>query len=282
MERRPGDWDCSQCEHMNFASRESCRSCSAAKPVQGLGGLGVHPGESPEPRREASGTNSRPGDWDCPVCQHMNFAKRDACRSCGTLKESINGIPQLPGGKYTPDWACMMCNYNNFGRNKSCIKCTNPRPTISRFGGSKAAVHTDWNCACGELVFGSRFACRNCGTPRPVVQQYAPASVYPSYALPRPYERPPEYLMGSMATRHLAPSPQMKPGDWLCTCGEHVFGTKDACRKCGALKPQPSQAFLNSQSQSVDTRPPDWPCECGFRNFGTRTECHKCKRPKPN
>jgi hypothetical protein len=54
----------------------------------------------------------------------------------------------------------------------------------------------------------------------------------------------------------------MKPGDWMCTCGEHVFAYKDACRKCKAPKPQPAASF---QQQNVghkgNVRPGDWQCE---------------------
>jgi hypothetical protein len=80
----------------------------------------------------------------------------------------------------------------------------------------------------------------------------------------------------------------MNPGDWMCTCGEHVFGTKDACRKCGAAKPQPASNFSaqgqgqNSQrGGTLSSRPGDWSCTCGFMNFASRSECYTCKKEKP-
>ncbi|RVW30853.1 hypothetical protein CK203_117529 [Vitis vinifera] len=29
---------------------------------------------------------SRPGDWNCRSCQHMNFQRRDSCQRCGDPK----------------------------------------------------------------------------------------------------------------------------------------------------------------------------------------------------
>lgn len=41
---------------------------------------------------------ARPGDWDCPRCQEINFAFRDECRRCGLHRASAvaSGPPQPP------------------------------------------------------------------------------------------------------------------------------------------------------------------------------------------
>jgi hypothetical protein len=81
----------------------------------------------------------------------------------------------------------------------------------------------------------------------------------------------------------------LRPGDWMCTCGEHVFASKDSCRKCGAMKPVPANpSYLAQQNQysghptgpHSEVRPGDWRCDCGFNNFSSRAECHKCKKAK--
>lgn len=64
----------------------------------------------------------------------------------------------------------------------------------------------------------------------------------------------------------------LKIGDWICTCGEHVFASKSSCRMCGAQKPMPALPT---------TKPPDWYCSCGYQNFSTRVACHKCLLPRP-
>lgn len=32
----------------------------------------------------------------------------------------------------------------------------------------------------------------------------------------------------------------VKPGDWVCPCGEMVFASRFSCRRCGARKPTPA------------------------------------------
>jgi len=295
MSRREGDWDCASCQHLNFAHRNVCQQCAQPKPDGGYAGQGSQLG---------SNGDRKPGDWDCPSCQHMNFARRDSCRSCGTLKEGIgasSGAPQ--DGTRNPDWSCMICSFSNFGRNTNCLKCGNHRPTMgakSGFAGSKAVGVGDWACTCGELVFASRFACRKCGSPRPYGGQSAgyPSQSYASqqYA-PYGQQRNPTPSYGGGYSNQYAGSygqssgPRrdgMFPGDWVCTCGEHVFAKNDACRKCGALKPQPASGSYQSQQQlggrpqqAQQVRPGDWECECSFNNFSTRLECLKCKKAKP-
>jgi len=64
IERRQGDWDCPQCNELNFAARNVCRKCNA-------------------PRPEHLGVGGRPGDWVCFKCGDLNFASRTICRKCG-------------------------------------------------------------------------------------------------------------------------------------------------------------------------------------------------------
>jgi len=251
--RRPGDWDCPSCEHMNFASRSTCRSCSNSRDGQ----------------QSNSGSNhseARPGDWDCSSCQHLNFAKRDTCRNCGAQKDAFGAQQRLP------DWTCSGCSFNNFGRNKQCLKCNTVAPTFTS-NNNNFAKAGDWHCSCGELVFASRNACRSCGNTKPGNSYNKSFNQNSNY----------NGSYGGFGGK----SSQMKPGDWMCTCGEHVFGTKDSCRKCGAAKPQPSITYsANNPVQTpqrgviLSARPGDWSCSCGFMNFASRSECYTCKKEK--
>jgi len=47
---------------------------------------------------------------------------------------------------------------------------------------------------------------------------------------------PPQQLQGPPPPLGLPP---IKPGDWLCPCGEFVVSIHTECRQCGAQKPQP-------------------------------------------
>jgi hypothetical protein len=296
--RRPGDWDCPSCNYLNFASRVACQSCSKPKPSDGYAdgygsvGGGVS-GMETTCHQETRKFERKEGDWDCPTCQHMNFAKRDSCRSCGTLKEGINNghvqQQQDPTTKRAQDWACLGCNFENFGRNIVCLRCRSPRMMVARggFSGTKSSGN-DWACSCGEIVFGSRFACRNCGTPRSsVTNQTNYAPVQPSFVQPYGGGYPSNFAGGYSnqpgLPLNIGGSRQpLKPGDWLCTCGEHVFGSKESCRKCGALKPKPSSNYVPTTQvpKRYDERPGDWECECGFSNFAHRTECKRCNKKR--
>lgn len=77
---------------------------------------------------------SRPGDWNCRTCQHLNFQRRESCHRCGEPRGSDHfggfggrvgnssygfstGSDVRPG-----DWYCN-CGAHNFASRSSCFKC---------------------------------------------------------------------------------------------------------------------------------------------------------------
>jgi hypothetical protein len=81
---------------------------------------------------------SRPGDWNCRSCQHLNFQRRDSCQRCGDPKSSDRGEFGGFGGRggsstfgFTGsdvrpgDWYCSTgnCGAHNFASRSSCFKC---------------------------------------------------------------------------------------------------------------------------------------------------------------
>lgn len=120
--------------------------------------------------------NSRPGDWNCRSCQHLNFQRRESCQRCGESRSGefggyggrsggssfgfITGSDVRPG-----DWYCsaMNCGAHNFASRSSCFKCgafkedcgggfdgeSIPRARGSAFGGSvnrSGWKYGDWIC----------------------------------------------------------------------------------------------------------------------------------------
>lgn len=73
------------------------------------------------------------GDWICPRCSFMNFARNVKCLEC----EEARPRRQLTGR----EWECPRCYFCNFGRNTMCLKCDckrpgeAPSPTISSSSG---------------------------------------------------------------------------------------------------------------------------------------------------
>jgi len=124
MQRKTGDWDCPQCNALNFASRNECHKCkcykSKAKPVE-----------------------KKKGDWNCS-CGELNFATRTNCRKCDSPKPqnsggflnwilgSSNNQPIQQNQTKKPvdlttlkpgDWLCDQCQTNNFGTRVVCFSC---------------------------------------------------------------------------------------------------------------------------------------------------------------
>ncbi|GLT97637.1 hypothetical protein SLE2022_151920 [Rubroshorea leprosula] len=148
---------------------------------------------------------SRPGDWYCGSCQHLNFQWRDSCQRCGeprpSWERSDGGISGggrgssgfIPGPDVRPgDWYCTMpnCGAHNFASRSSCFKCgaTNDESSTSArvhegsdmsrmrgFGLSSGSTSRtgwksgDWICTrsgCNQHNFASRMECFRCNAPR--------------------------------------------------------------------------------------------------------------------
>lgn len=146
-QKKPGDWNCPQCTMLNFARNQNCRSCQAPNPdpegclaalQEGLAlGYGGH--------------TQKPGDWFCPSCNDLQFARNTQCRKCGAANPDPEGSlqaaqaagaktqeskqpqhPSLPG-----DWNCPACGDLQFARNEACRKCATPNPQGGFAGGQK-------------------------------------------------------------------------------------------------------------------------------------------------
>ncbi|GFS35334.1 Ran BP2/NZF zinc finger-like superfamily protein [Actinidia rufa] len=147
---------------------------------------------------------SRPGDWNCNSCQHLNFQRRDSCHRCGEPKHGERGDYGCFGGRGTGgtlfgfstgpdvrpgDWYCSIgnCGTHNFANRSSCFKCgafkdessggfdgDMPRARGFGFGGGVGGSRSgwksgDWICArseCKEHNFASRMECFRCNAPR--------------------------------------------------------------------------------------------------------------------
>lgn len=235
----------------------------------------------------------RPGDWYCPSCNDLQFARNTNCRQCGTEKPDDVGGPVgggaivggMVGGGSTPraeDWTCPACGDLVFGKNAACRMCGTPRPGGGgKGGGGKASVggksggkEGDWTCSnCGDLVFARNASCRMCGTSKPAAASN-----------------------GQM----------MKDGDWICpNCGDLVFARNDNCRKCGSPRTGgygkgkgasayapikgASKGFPVHGSAPYPTSKPtaqvqmqgDWICPaCGDLVFGRNDACRRCGSPR--
>ena len=132
-------------------------------PRPGGGTLGPDIAPAPPPPQESS----RPGDWICVKCGGDNFASRDKCYTCGSIREGGGGGGGYGGDRggyggggggggyqggggygarggdyggnfggggghgnnFKPgDWNCAECQAHNFARNSQCFRCKAPKP----------------------------------------------------------------------------------------------------------------------------------------------------------
>ncbi|KAK9787877.1 hypothetical protein WJX73_006120 [Symbiochloris irregularis] len=213
-ELRPGDWICEVCKQHNFASRQDCYRCNAEKP----GWSATMDEEVSMPRRQMTpppvigmdqDSGMRPGDWSCPECNNVNFARRMECNRCNMPRpaETIprGGIakPAFDDTRYADrrtdfasqgvkqgDWFCPECNAHNFASRRECFKCNVLRPAGAGGGG---------------------------GGPR---------------AAPPPFED----RRYSNRRTDIAPA-GARQGDWFCgDCGAHNFASRTQCFQCESPK----------------------------------------------
>ncbi|KAL5566064.1 hypothetical protein UlMin_029228 [Ulmus minor] len=79
--------------------------------------------QPPPPPRKRVGRDDiemKKGDWLCPKCDFMNFAKNAVCLQCDAKRPKRQ---LLPG-----EWECPQCNFLNYRRNTACFHCDCKRP----------------------------------------------------------------------------------------------------------------------------------------------------------
>eukprot|EP00747_Dinoflagellata_sp_TGD_P186744 gnl/TRDRNA2_/TRDRNA2_43987_c1_seq1.p1 gnl/TRDRNA2_/TRDRNA2_43987_c1~~gnl/TRDRNA2_/TRDRNA2_43987_c1_seq1.p1 ORF type:complete len:284 (+),score=24.14 gnl/TRDRNA2_/TRDRNA2_43987_c1_seq1:115-966(+) len=139
---------------VSFADPGSARACIAV-------GATLVDGKKVECRPADSTNRAKPGDWLCPQCGHLVFAKRENCNMCGY---GGKGTQVMTVGK-PGDWTCVKCAHTVFSYRTSCNRCGEPRPKDVERKGTKKG---DWTCPnCGDLVFAYKNACGMCKTPKP-------------------------------------------------------------------------------------------------------------------
>eukprot|EP01130_Rhizamoeba_saxonica_P007811 TRINITY_DN3160_c2_g4_i1.p1 TRINITY_DN3160_c2_g4~~TRINITY_DN3160_c2_g4_i1.p1 ORF type:complete len:412 (-),score=49.93 TRINITY_DN3160_c2_g4_i1:452-1687(-) len=284
MNRRTGDWNCIQCKHINFSSRNQCQRCGTTK---------LDSSTRPNIRHKQS-------DWNCDQCNDLNFASRNQCRKCGANKPygnksvyttsfSISNIQIKPG-----DWNCGQCNELNFSSRDQCRKCgagkyANATSSYNRRNNrqssrsnniniSTSSIQSkpgDWNCSqCKDLNFASRTQCHKCGASKTTLSNSTTSSKT-KYS-----------ITANISTSFAASSIQAKPGDWNCDqCNDLNFASRNQCRKCGANKPygNTSEYTTSFTTSSIQAKPGDWNCDqCNDLNFASRNQCRICGAKKPS
>jgi len=146
--KKAGDWFCPACGDLQFAKNDKCRKCEQPNPDPAGSAAAKEAGV-------AAGTGNfvpalKPGDWNCPSCNDLQFARNSKCRKCNTpnpdpagcLEAAMaTGTFKAEGGKSNNqtkkpgDWHCSSCGDLQFARNSECRKCGAPNMTGGGKGG---------------------------------------------------------------------------------------------------------------------------------------------------
>merc|ERR1719444_655017 len=84
---RPGDWTCPNCQDHVFAKNDACRKCGTPKPASAQSFGGQAGGGGGGANKQAP----KPGDWYCPNCQDLQFARNSVCRLCQPPRPDDDG-----------------------------------------------------------------------------------------------------------------------------------------------------------------------------------------------
>ncbi|KAL9166664.1 hypothetical protein ABFS82_05G045200 [Erythranthe guttata] len=109
------------------------------------------------------------GDWICPKCKFLNFARNVKCLKCNVffeerLKKLAEEQEDLPLKK--GDWKCDKCKFLNFARNTRCLQCQEKPPKRQLNPG-------EWECdSCNYVNFRRNMLCLKCDHKRPIASQH--------------------------------------------------------------------------------------------------------------
>ncbi|XP_065855910.1 uncharacterized protein [Euphorbia lathyris] len=121
------------------------------------------------PSQKHSDVPMKQGDWLCPKCNFLNFAKNIRCLRCDGLfedrlkhlREDQDHLPLKRG-----DWICEKCNFLNFAKNTRCLQCKEKPPNRHLNPG-------EWECeSCNYINFRRNMVCLKCDHRRPKALNY--------------------------------------------------------------------------------------------------------------
>lgn len=236
---KPGDWYCPGCGDIQFAKNTTCRLCGEGRPEEVDEEADEVYGYTQKRKRTSTGAQEvdqvlKPGDWYCPSCGDMQFAKNTVCRLCATprpqeqeedfdpctkkRRTNPGAYAQTTADLKPGDWYCPACGDLQFARNTVCRLCATSRPEedeeteFTQKHSTTEFKPGDWYCPrCGDVQFAKNTVCRWCTASRPD---------------------------NGDGGAPMKSQTVVKPGDWHCPgCGDIQFARNVTCRWCGESRP---------------------------------------------
>ena len=175
-----GNWSCTTCATVNFASRTECHYCRRPFPggtmpmggmpdmSMGMGGLPHShsqmppggPGGGP-PKLSGAPVEGIGGNWRCNGCANVNFAKREHCNRCQTPRPPLEQILQREQ-ELEQERAVAAAT------GAALSTPTAPGVRAGKFAPPVAGIDGNWECTtCNSVNFASRETCHRCQAARP-------------------------------------------------------------------------------------------------------------------
>ena len=296
------EWRCPCCSKANFLNRSSCRSCGTLKP-RGATTASSEQAKvrTPPPRflddadndvddwltppsveepsagrrvlptaRPGSDSHGRKGDWSCPSCLTLNFARRVTCFACTLPRPLV-----LPDG------------------DSSCVPPVAEEPASTQDleeAMYEAQLAAHWVCDdCGMVNGSSRAVCVGCAKAFSKVVQADQAA--PLQRAVRTGATPTRrQLLESILAEEEegdAARRQMSEGALYGSAtdmfGDSLWGDDEVQSKVRTSRTTAPPQFDAVQQTNDDSKVDlDWACAaCNYVNFRSRGTCRKCNTPKP-
>jgi len=262
-----GNWACSFCNNVNFASRAACNLCGAPKHESVSDAAPVYAAAAPAPSRGPKGAPVAgvDGAWACEACGNINFALRTQCNRCqapkpdddfagGELSNYGGGMAHAPPPRQQSsprgapvagengNWQCLACGNINFAVRTACNRCHAPkpqeRPQAGRGGPPVAGVGGNWVCSsCQNVNLGWRDTCNRCGAPRNFAET------------PLPHHGGGGGIVLSKGSGKGKAPVAGVDGCWECpACGNVNFAHRDACNRCQTPKPDDEPPYKRART----------------------------------
>lgn len=252
-----GNWKCLGCGNVNFAMRENCNRCQAAKP-------------------EGGEYEALDQVWPCHLCQTMNGMSEKICSLCHFPKEEDDAVAslekELGGGRPSHvvqpsqkgkggapvagldgNWSCPSCQNVNFAVRNACNRCQQPKPQDGGFAGARYK-----------------------GAPQQIQSPWGPAVM--------------QVQKGGGGGKGGAPVAGLD-GNWACPHCQNVnFAVRTTCNRCQAPQEHMPPAYApkgkgggkGKSGAPVAGLDGNWACpSCQNVNFAMRETCNRCQGPKP-
>ncbi|XP_059447374.1 uncharacterized protein LOC132178831 [Corylus avellana] len=162
-------------EMVEYSTKELDSKLPKATPLKRVASAKDH---SSPPGKGHLNVPMKQGDWLCPKCNFLNFAKNVKCLRCdGLFEERLrqlcedqNHLPLKKG-----DWICDKCNFLNFAKNTRCLQCKEKPPKRQLNPG-------EWECdSCNYINFRKNMVCLKCNYRRPKASNTSDTSAQPRH-----------------------------------------------------------------------------------------------------